>query len=44
MRTVKTLLIACGLAFGLLGAAGAEARAEDYGVVTMSNPTRSTIY
>jgi hypothetical protein len=44
MRTVKTLLAACGLYFGLLGAAAAEARAEDYGVVTIINPTGSTIY
>jgi hypothetical protein len=43
MMTVKYLLAACGLCVGLLGAAAAEARAEDYGVVTINNPTRSTI-
>jgi hypothetical protein len=44
MKTVKALLIACGLAAGLLGAAGVQARAEDYGMVTMNNPTYSTVY
>jgi hypothetical protein len=43
MKTMKTLLITCGLALGLLSAAGAEARAENYGVVTISNPTSVTI-
>jgi hypothetical protein len=44
MKRVKALLIAFGLGLGLLSAAGAKAHAEDYGVVTMINPTRGTIY
>lgn len=44
MSTAKTFLTACAVALSMLGAAGAEARAQNSGVITLTNPTNSPIH
>jgi hypothetical protein len=43
MKSMKAAAVACLLAVGLLSAGAAEARAETYGVVTITNPTSGPI-